>query len=161
MAKSDDVENGPAAEDDEATTGAVQLSDAEARARRRARIHLLIGKKGRAGGAARPQAGGRGAGGFQGAAQNMLVQRAQGILTETEADEDGMVPDTSFTVAGVKKLIELLRTRSEAEGRPGAKMAKSLLKFLSTSDDSEAQVEGVSVAKLQRIAKFAERGRLS
>jgi hypothetical protein len=81
------------------------------------------------------------------------------ILTDTPADGSGVVPGTPFTQAGVAALLDTLGKRARNEGAPGAKIASRLLTFLQADQaEAEGNVHGVSVQKLQRLAKFAGSG---
>lgn len=77
------------------------------------------------------------------------------VLTDTPADDTGMVDGTPFTQAGVMRLMENLKTRADNEGQSGAKIAARILQVLSPKD-GEAEVHGASLKRLQRIAKAGE-----
>ena len=89
--------------------------------------------------------------------KNRNLQRAYRVLSKTPIDGDGKVADTPFTVAGVKRLVEMLKGRADQDGATGAKAASSFLKLMAAGKDAKDSVEGLSVAKLQRLAKLAER----
>jgi hypothetical protein len=144
------------ADNDNALTGRVDLNDPDLRARRRARIQTLLAKSPGAGAKKRPERRKAGAG-LGDVLQNKALQRAFRVMTDTPDEGDGMVPDTPFTVAGVRKLVSTLQTRAEQEDQAGGKVASGLLKFLAPSDDSDPQAEGVSISKLQRLSKLAKR----
>ncbi len=146
------------AENDNSLPGRVDLNDPRLRARRRERIQTLLGKSGRHSATQRPERGAQTGGGLEDLLRSKSLQRAYGVLTETPVDGQGTVPETPFTVAGLKKLLGTLQARADQDGQPGAKVAQGLLRLLAPSEDGEAQLEGISVAKLQRLAKFAKRG---
>jgi len=153
------------------------MSQADRRAKRRERLRMLRGqlaegpapaapseapavpttlggpRGGRGGRAARPEAG------ADLEASNSMLQRraltrAYRILTETPADESGLVAGTPFTQSGVNRLLETLRSRAD-EGAAGAKVATRILQFL-TSDETDGDVKEVSLERLQRIAQLAQ-----
>ena len=80
------------------------------------------------------------------------------VLSQTPADENGFVPGTPFTCAGVARLMTMLVERTGNEAAPGAKAATSALAFLSaTETDAETgAVAGASVDKLQVLARKIE-----
>lgn len=89
------------------------------------------------------------------------MTRAYKVLTETPADEAGLVDGTPFTAAGVARLMESLRSRV-GNGAGGARAANRILQFLAPSSEGGERVHDVSVEKLQRFARiargFADRG---
>lgn len=91
-------------------------------------------------------------------ARRKAITRIYRVLSETPADNTGMVEGTPFTQAGVARLLDTLKSRSASEGQAGAKVAAGILKFLAPKD-GESQVHGASLERLQRVAKTAE-GRL-
>ncbi len=114
------------------------------------------GHGGRLGGAL---AGGDGGAGPGSAQRRKALGRMAHILTDTPADGSGVVPGTPFTQAGVAALLDTLGKRARNEGAPGAKIASRLLTFLQADQaEAEGNVHGVSVQKLQRLAKFAGSG---
>ncbi len=84
------------------------------------------------------------------------IVRVMRVLTDTPADASGMVPDTPFTRAGVKRLMDMLRDRAANAGAAGARVAGGLLKFLSSREGEEA-IHGASLEKLQRAGQMASR----
>lgn len=112
-----------------------------------------------AGGAGLAGAGASGANGMSAQRRKALGRMAR-ILTDTPADGTGAVPGTPFTRAGVAALVDTLGKRARNEGAPGAKMAARILTFLQARQgDAEGDVHGVSVQKLQRLAKFTASGK--
>lgn len=87
--------------------------------------------------------------------QGKAFARIYRVLTNTPADDKGMVEGTPFTHAGVVRLMDSLKSRAENEGQAGAKVAASILRFVSAKD-GEADVHGASLERLQRIAKVAK-----
>jgi hypothetical protein len=79
------------------------------------------------------------------------IGRIMQILTQTPADDTGMVPDTNFSKAGVAKLMGMLNSRKD---KPGAKAADRVMQMLSAKGD-EAQIHGASVKKLQQAGRMA------
>lgn len=120
------------------------------------------GKAGRgAGKAAGGRRGGGGklaalAGGDNGDGKRKAIARVMRVLTDTPADAGGMVPDTPFTQAGVKRLMDMLRERAADAGAAGARVAGGLLKFLSSKEGEEA-IHGASLEKLKRAGQMASR----
>lgn len=136
------------------------LVDPATRARRRDRLQTLLAKGGfNPPAAARPAAPAQALGGKVPALlRNKGVQSAYRMLVDTPPDADGMVADTPFSVAGLKKLVESIKARSGQDGQAGSKAAQALLTFMAPAGPDEDQVEGLSVAKLQRLAKLARPG---
>lgn len=109
-------------------------------------------------GPAGPRTGGV-SGGAMSAQRRKALGRMARILTDTPADAAGTVPGTPFTRAGVAVLMDTLGKRARNEGAPGAKMAARVLTFLRAEPgEPEGEVHGVSVQKLQRLAKFTGSG---
>lgn len=139
---------------------ATDLVDQATRARRRERLQTLLAKGGRSvavapqPAAARPAMGGK----LNDLLRNKGLQRAYRLLVDTPADDEGMVADTPFSVAGLKKLVGSIKARSGQDGQAGSRAAQALLTFMAPASPEEAQVEGLSVAKLQRLAKLAKSG---
>jgi len=96
------------------------------------------------------------AGGDNSDGKRKAIARVMRVLTDTPADAAGMVPDTPFTKAGVKRLMDMLRERSADAGATGARVAGGLLKFLS-SKEGEESIHGASLMKLQRAGQMASR----
>ena len=90
-------------------------------------------------------------------ARQRILKRVYTLLTSTPADATGTVAGTPFSMAGVLKLMHALKGRATDESKGGAKAAAGLLKFLEAPAGDENQVHGVSVEKLQRLAKLADR----
>lgn len=136
---------------------ATDLVDPATRARRKERLQTLLAKGGRSVPvAAKPAAAGPAMGGkLTELMQNKGLQRAYRLLVDTPADEEGMVADTPFSVAGLKKLVGSIKARSGQDGQAGSRAVQALLTFMAPASPEEAQVEGLSVAKLQRLAKLA------
>ena len=94
---------------------ATDLVDPATRARRRERLQTLLAKGGRSmpvptkSAAAGPTMGGK----LTELMKNKGLQRAYRLLVDTPADDDGMVSDTPFSVAGVKKLVGSIKARSD------------------------------------------------
>lgn len=105
------------------------------------------------GGRANAGAGLRGGGNER---RGKMLMRIYGILTENVGAETKMIPGTPFSEQGVAKLMETLRGRAAADGKPGAKMAGLALSFLAPKDGEEA-VAGASLAKLNTVAAAAKR----
>jgi hypothetical protein len=143
--------------------------DGEARrARRQERLQQLRMVGPGRGAAARAVAGGggmAGAGAGVGAGavsdqRRKALGRMARILTDTPADGTGAVPGTPFTQAGVAVLLDTLGKRARNEGAPGARMAARILTFLQAGQgEAEGDVHGVSVQKLQRLAKLTGSGK--
>lgn len=84
--------------------------------------------------------------------RKQLFGMLRAVLVRTPADSRGKVPETPFTQAGVERLMKTLKSRSEDNTAPGARVAGGLLKFLS-ADAGENAVHGASVTKLQKLAE--------
>jgi hypothetical protein len=116
------------------------------------------GKAGRGAKAAGGKAGGKLAAltgdGADSEAKRKAIGRVVRILTDTPADGTGMVADTPFSKAGVKRLMDMLNERSAVSGASGARVAGGMLKFLSAKDGEES-VHGASLQKLQRAGQMA------
>lgn len=135
-------------------------ADAERKAKRRSKLRSLAGKRpSSAEGIAAPDTTGSvpqvEAEGGNTAARRKAIGRIYRVLSETPADDTGMVEGTPFTKAGVLRLLETLKARTAKEGQPGAKVAAGILKFMSPKE-GEAHVHGVSLERLQRVAKTAK-----
>ena len=89
-------------------------------------------------------------------AQRRAATQFYHLLTETPADNTGLVEGTPFTSAGVARALDALRARTSQEGTVGAKAAAWVLKFLAPSDGETEIVHDVSVDKLKRIARLAK-----
>jgi hypothetical protein len=154
-------------------SGGPAADDEVRRAKRQERLQQLRTVRGPSrGAAARAVAGGGGLAAAQGGAgaglgagpgseqRRKALGRMARILTDTPADGTGVVPGTPFTQAGVAALLDTLGKRARNQGAPGAKMASRLLTFLRADQgEAEGDVHGVSVQKLQRLAKFAGGGK--
>lgn len=95
-------------------------------------------------------------------ARQRLIRGVVNILTRTADDGEGMVPDTPFTKAGVRSLMDLLRQRAENEGAPGARIAERAITFLTTPEEGKEDAEtihGVSLARLQLLGRLVDRAR--
>lgn len=142
--------------------GGAGLVDDARKEKRRNRLQSLMGRRSDEAAAisvtAAPAAMGAGPmGEVEGAdaqARRKAIARIYRVLTDTPADDGGMVEDTPFSKAGVARLMETLRGRAANEGQPGARVAAGLIKFL-TPKDGEAEVHGVSLERLKRVAKTA------
>lgn len=88
--------------------------------------------------------------------QRKLLMSAMNVLTQTPEGGKGYVPDTPFTEAGVQRLVTMLRERSHDETKPGAKVAKGVLKFLEPGEGEAVCASGVSIVKLQSLARRVE-----
>ena len=100
--------------------------------------------------------GGMGGPGGKRNRQRKLLMKVYKVLTQTPADDEGLVPDTPFTATGVARLMEMLRTRAEDPSATGAKIAGGLLNFISPGKDETATSSGASVEKLQMLARRIE-----
>lgn len=128
--------------------------------KRQARMAALVGRRG---GTAAKVSGGEvttrdRAKGFltgpEGQQHRKSLARIYRVMTDTPADETGMVEGTPFSKAGVATLIATLDKRAANESAPGAKMAGALKRVLTNKAEDEGEsVHGVSVAKLQKIAE--------
>jgi len=130
-------------------------ADDEARKlRRQQRLNSLRGKAGggagEARGARRQAGGGDNAG--KGEMRRKAISRILKILNDTPADATGMVPGTSFSKAGVARLMQMLDERASGQG--SGKVAQRIKTFLAPQDGEEA-VHGASVQKLQRAGQMA------
>ena len=134
-----------------------KLGTAERQQKRRERIQSLMGPRA----APVAKAAQRGGKGFEASMENparqRILKRVYALLTNTPADAAGTVSGTPFSMAGVLKLMDMLKGRATDEGKTGAKAAAGLLKFMEAPAGDENQVHGVSVEKLQRLAKLADR----
>jgi hypothetical protein len=137
----------------------LQVADPALQARRRARIKALMGKapvapvqgkRGPGGAAAKPRV-------LEDIVRKQAMHRAYRVLVDTPVDADGLVPGTAFSVAGLRKLVSMLRTRAANQELAGSKVAQGLLNFMAPSGPDDSQVEWMSVAKLQRLAGLAQR----
>jgi len=88
--------------------------------------------------------------------QRKLLMNVMNVLTQTPEDGKGYVPETPFTQTGVQRLLTMLRERSSDETKPGAKVAKGVLKFLEPSEGEAVAASGVSIPKLQALARRIE-----
>ena len=134
-----------------------KLGAADRQQKRRERIQSLMGPRA----APVAKAAQRGDKGFESnmekPARQRILKRVYALLTSTPADATGTVSGTPFSMAGVLKLMDTLKGRATDESKGGAKAAAGLLKFLEAPAGDENQVHGVSVEKLQRLAKLADR----
>ncbi len=83
-----------------------------------------------------------------------MMAKLRTLLVKTPADDNGMVPGTPFTQAGVARMMTMLGKRS-GEGGSG-KLAAGMEKFLSPDSPDEETISGASVKKLQALAKRTE-----
>lgn len=92
--------------------------------------------------------------------QRQIVMHVYRILTQIPPTDPETVPGTPFTHYGVAQLVGMLGQRAEDPGAPGSRVAAMALQFL-TAQEGKAAVSGISVEKLQTLAKRAEamRGR--
>ncbi len=125
-------------------------ADPDLIARRRARISQLIGHK--AGGA-----GLAAASGLEDLLRRKLVAWADATLAGTAAESAEPIQGTPYNRAGLERLLTALKTRAQSADTAAGKAARAFLRFISAAPD-EAQVDGISVAKLQRLASAARRG---
>ncbi len=88
--------------------------------------------------------------------QRKLLMNVMNVLTQTPEDGKGYVPETPFTQTGVQRLLTMLRERSADEAQPGAKVARGVLKFLEPSEGEAVSASGVSIPKLQALARRIE-----
>jgi hypothetical protein len=98
---------------------------------------------------------GQGAGGDEGGKGEMrrkAIGRVLKMLTETPADATGMVPGTSFSKAGVARLMEMLDGRA---GKPGGGKAVQRVKAFLAPKPGEEAIHGASLQKLQRAGEMA------
>lgn len=97
--------------------------------------------------------------GADGAERRQSLMRAMRILTDTPDDGTGFVEGTPFSVAGVKKLVNTLESRSKGKGASGAGVAGKAMAFLTKADNSQAgeTVHGVQVKRLLQLAKLGDR----
>ncbi len=85
-----------------------------------------------------------------------LVAKLRAVMINTPADENGPVPETPFTQAGVARVMDLLGQRALKDDTAGGKVAGKMLKFLS-ADEGDDAVAGASVKKLQAFAARTEK----
>lgn len=139
----------------------VTLTDDERKAKRRTKLRALAGKRpSGAGGVAAPKVANavpasKDDDGADVMARRRAIARIYRVLSDTPADDTGMVEGTPFTQSGVARLLDTLKSRADSEGQSGAKVAAGILKFLSAKD-GEANVHGASLERLQRVAKTAD-----
>lgn len=88
--------------------------------------------------------------------QKKMLLKIFKVLTQTPQDENGYVAGTPFTETGVARLMNMLKARSADPSKPGAKVAESLLRFISPSEGEEASASGASVEKLQALSRRIE-----
>jgi hypothetical protein len=132
--------------------------ETERKLRRKQRLQGLQGSpagmaEGR-GGRGRDLSMGQGGGndGGKGEMRRKAIGRVMKLLTETPADATGMVPGTSFSKAGVARLMEMLDSRAAKPG--GGKAVERVKAFIAAKPGEEA-VHGASVEKLQRAGEMA------
>lgn len=90
-------------------------------------------------------------------ARKKMVRKIYDLLSKTPADKSGLVEGTPFSHAGVVRLMDTLKTRSEKADTAGGKIATSMLKFLAKEGESGKTVNGASVDKLQWLAKMGDK----
>lgn len=90
------------------------------------------------------------------AVQRKVVTKIYKVIDSTPQDERGLVPETTFSVAGVERLMKLLNERVSDTSKPGGKLAGNVLKFLETSDAEDQSIHNASLKKLQQISKRIE-----
>lgn len=88
--------------------------------------------------------------------RKQVLKRAYGVLTRTPDDGTGLVPGTPFVKAGAAQLMANLKKRAADVGAPGASAASRAIGFLSPAEGEES-VSGLSVPKLQLLARIASR----
>lgn len=83
--------------------------------------------------------------------------KLRAVLVNTPADDQGMVPDTPFSQAGVVRMMELLRQRADRADTSGSKVAAQLIKYLEPKDDQDAAIAGVSIERLQTLSRRTDK----
>ncbi|MEM1373521.1 MAG: hypothetical protein AAGF78_03955 [Pseudomonadota bacterium] len=86
-----------------------------------------------------------------------VVGRIYKLLSSTPDDGRGNVDGTSFSMAGVERLLSTLDERSGKDGEKNAKATARMKEFLEPKGDDKEVVAGVSLAKLQWISKVGSR----
>jgi hypothetical protein len=84
--------------------------------------------------------------------QRQVMGKLHYMLTNTPADARGMVAGTSFSAAGVSRLMVLLRQRAGQPGTQGGKMATRLLASLAAAPGETDVIDGASLPKLRTLA---------
>jgi hypothetical protein len=87
------------------------------------------------------------------AARAQMMARAMQILTKTPLDADGMIAGTPFSSAGLTLLLQTVRSRAAAANGVGSKAVQMALTFLKAAPGEAVTPQGLSLAKLQMIAK--------
>lgn len=82
-----------------------------------------------------------------------LTLKLRAVLVNTPADDQGMVPDTPFSQAGVVRMMDLLSQRSDKSDANGSKVAARMVKLLEPKDENDPAIAGVSVERLQILNK--------
>lgn len=90
------------------------------------------------------------------AAQRKMLAKIYKIISETPQDDRGLVPDTTFSEAGVARLMQVLEERSADASKPGAKAASNVLRYLKPETKADATPSGASKEKLQKLSKRME-----
>ncbi len=113
------------------------------------------GAGGKGGMASRVQAALKGP---DGADKRKAMMRVVRVLTDTPDDGSGIVAGTPFSYAGVKKLVDMLETRSKEKAGKGAAVATQVLLALSKGDGdgSDRAIHGIQLRRLEQLAKLGE-----
>jgi len=90
-----------------------------------------------------------------GGRRRAIAQRALAVLTETPEDGRGLVPGleaAGVTVAGVDKLLDLLRGQAIDPSRPAGRRAAAVLdELLKAATGDEAGAEAVDPGAVRRL----------
>lgn len=89
-------------------------------------------------------------------ARRELVIKIYDLLATTPMDDSGAVEGTPFCVTGVERAMTVLTALSKRDSGPSVRISQNVIRFL-TEDDSAEKVAGVSLEKLQWLAKMGER----
>lgn len=86
-----------------------------------------------------------------------IMGRIYKVLASTPDDGRGTVDGTSFSLAGLDRLMSTLDERSAKDGEKKAKATARMKEFLAPNEDDKEVIAGVSLAKLQWISKVGSR----
>lgn len=89
-------------------------------------------------------------------AHRQMMGKLHYMLTNTPADARGMVTGTSYSAAGVTRLMALLRQRATQPGTQAGRLSLRLLEALAAAKGEAEVIDGASLPKLRTLA-----GRLS
>ena len=88
----------------------------------------------------------------RGKSKRKMIAKIYKIIDNTPRDDRGLVPGTTFSVAGVERLMTMLKERASDTSKAGSKMAIRIQQFLAPSSEEDAAICNASIEKLKMIS---------